>query len=167
MGHVNTAGVYVYDETDDEATFSDLLNLQTDAVTVGKAAFRGPAAARAALTPAPPGATWQDTDGSKLLWSPAPDGTWRRHAGRTAVPLGAFTGAAPVFFRSATVEIPTILAATETLLISQETHPEMGVMGMAAITRGPASTSVDLRHIQLGNTNQKATNISWLIVPAA
>jgi hypothetical protein len=167
MSPLDLKGIHQFTEDDDETTFSELLNLLAGSVSDALAWFAGTAAERDALQPAPPGGMWQDTDGDKRLWSCGPDGFWRLHEGRASIPASAFAGAAPLYFRSQEIVLPTVLAADETLILSQDSNPEMGVIGVSAITRNPASTGVQIRHIQLGNTNQKVVTCAWRIVKGA
>lgn len=164
MGQYRTTGIYEYDETDNEATFSELLNLGTGSVSDSKAYFAGTMAQRDALTP-PPGGMWQDTDGEEMLWSAGPNGEWRQHEGSFTLAQGPFSSAGGMYGRSLVVTLPTTLASNETLLAAPTDYGGNGYTWSVVntITRNVGSTDLVVRQMAATNSQQPLT-IAWRIV---
>ncbi|MBL5972428.1 MAG: hypothetical protein D3X82_01260 [Candidatus Leucobacter sulfamidivorax] len=165
MGQLDTTGTYRYDEDDDEVEFSDLLNLAQAAESNARAFFHGTGAQRAALDPAPAGAYWQDTDGTRRLWSTAPDGTWRRHEGAVSAAAGALAAAGGIYGRTVTFDLPTVIAANETIQASQ-IDPGGGTYtwaSIATITRLADKTQLTVRHMA-AVSGSYALAIAWRVV---
>lgn len=75
----NNKGIYIYTETDDAPTFSELINLGFQSASDTLKHFSGTPAQRYLLDPAPEGAFWVDTDPPGRVW---------RGIGGVWVPLG-------------------------------------------------------------------------------
>lgn len=84
FGTKDARGIYQFGEDDAEATFSQLLNKGMQSVSDATKYFSGTPAERAALTPAPEGAYWQDTDTLGRSWRGV-GGAWVRQSGRLEV----------------------------------------------------------------------------------
>lgn len=164
----DTRGIYQYTEADDEATFSELMNLGMQSVSTALAYFAGTMGKRITLDPAPPGAMWKDTDGTHRLWSTSPHGTWRQHEGignkaATAWELtsGGISG------RSFNIDIPTVLGPDETVAV---TH--IGPTGFVSyvsldgVTRFLDRTQLTLRHLQFLNGTNTPCKFAWRVVAA-
>lgn len=169
MGHLNEKGVYIYDETDNPPTFSELINLGQNAESDGKAYFVGTSAQRLALDPAPAGAMWQDTDNGEKLWSTAPNGKWRRHEGIATFAAGGWsTAATNIYYRTQTVTIPTVLAANESILVAFAFTSGNSWVSVNGITRNATDTVLSLRILQISTTAvQVSGDISWRVVKGA
>lgn len=84
-------GIHKFVEADTAANFSTLLNLGMDSVSDALVALSGTSAKRAALDPAPEGATWRDTDLGYREWV-GRGGVWRPvklHANNVTVKAAA------------------------------------------------------------------------------
>lgn len=163
---LDTRGIHQFTESDTQPTFSALLNLGMSSVSNSKAFFKGTQAQRAALDPAPAGAYWQDTDGSKQLWSAGPSGQWRRHEGQSSIAAGAWEVTnGPVRARSVDVIIPTALASNETLLVSTAySNTTFALVELANIvTRAASSTTIRVRHIQFFSNATPAATFNWQV----
>lgn len=168
MGAKDFKGIYQYTEDDDEATFSELLNLGMQSVSDSLAYFAGTAAQRAALTPPPDGALWQDTDDDHQLYSAGPTGEWRLHAGKKAVSAGSWANSnAPAYSRTVSVVLPTVLTANEDIAVSMTATPGYAFISKSAITRGVSDTTIELRHSQFHVNSTTAFEFTWWIVPGA
>ncbi|WP_024357815.1 hypothetical protein [Leucobacter chironomi] len=166
-GTLDARGVYHYGEDDAEADFSSLLNLGMEAISEALAYFAGPPAKRQALYPAPPGSRWKDTTGSRALWSPAPDGTWRRHQGTHTAPAAAWSDnfQGGIHLRTITAVIPTVLAADETMMVTLANDAgTFAMVSLDRVERGPASTTLTLRYMQVMNSSPSGCRIAWQIV---
>lgn len=166
MGHIDPTGTYMYDEDDDEATFSELLNLGQNAESEARAYFRGTGAERDALDPAPPGAMWKQTDGQKRLYSAAPDGTWRLHEGKlTDIARAWDASAAPVYARTITWDVPTILAADETLeIVTALSNASFTTTTLATLTRYADKTVISCRYMKFFNATIDTCDVLWRVV---
>lgn len=160
-------GIHKYTETDQRATFSELLNMGQDSVSDATMYLVGTSAKRAALDPAPAGAMWQDTDNGQRLWSVSPAGKWRLHAGVASKPgtpwevtSGGISG------RSFTFDIPTVISTNETIML---THTGgVGFVSFASldgIDRQADKTRLTIRHVQFLNATVTACKFAWLVVP--
>lgn len=125
----------------------------------------GTSTQRAAQTPAF-GMMWQDTDGSKQLWSVSPAGAWRLHEGKVSVADAAWSvSAAPAYGRSASLTIPTVLSPTEGLVI--DTIDATGVwvgVSTSVLTRGSSNTTCTVYLYRLFNAGTTAFTLSWRII---
>lgn len=79
FGTKDARGIYQFGEDDAEATFSQLLNKGMESVSDATKFFSGTPAERAALSPAPEGAYWQDTDSARRVWR-SEGGAWKQLA---------------------------------------------------------------------------------------
>ncbi|QBE48745.1 hypothetical protein [Leucobacter triazinivorans] len=165
-------GIHQYTEADDEATFSDLLNLGQGSISDAMTYLSGPGANRDALDPAPAGAMWQDTDGDQRLYSTGPDGKWRLHEGYASGPaaswdLGGASGPITLYVRTVIVDIPTVLALDETILVGHA-PPSSGFTFVSLIghTRHADRTTLSLRHMIVQAATQTACHFTWRIVKA-
>lgn len=75
FGSKNARGIYLYGEDDNATNHSTLLNMLGQSVSDATKHFSGTPAQRAALTPAPEGAFWVDTDTAGRVWR-GRGGTW-------------------------------------------------------------------------------------------
>ncbi|GAA2825668.1 hypothetical protein FB468_2055 [Leucobacter komagatae] len=163
-------GIYKYTEADDAVTMSALLNLGQDSVSNTLKYFADTSAKRMALVPPPPGAMWQDTDNGERLWSVGPDGAWRLHEGRVSVIAGAWaTSQTPFFGRTITWDLPTVLAPTETLMVTQDEGSGTGfsAASLASITRYTDKTQITVRHLAFASNVTQPLSITWRIVKRA
>ena len=80
LGSKTSRGIYLYGEDDTEASFSALLNKGMESVHDAARCFAGTPVQRAALNPAPDGATWQDTNSEARRWVGI-GGGWSQIAG--------------------------------------------------------------------------------------
>lgn len=162
---LDSRGVYTYTEDDDEATFSELLNLGMRSISDALAYFAGTSAERMACVPAPPGAMWQDTDNGGRLWSTGPDGSWRLHTGEYQAPVAPWTvtNTAPVYSRQFTAILPTVLAPTESILVTAlSTGTGYGVISLANVIRHVDRTEIAVRFSGFSATTQSCL-IAWQV----
>jgi hypothetical protein len=133
FGSKDARGIYKFGEDDTETSFSALLNKGMNAVSDATKFFSGTPAQRDALTPAPAGAQWQDTDTSGRLWKGV-SGVWvileGTQRGRAAVKAGA---AASTNY-TVTVTFPKAFASAPTVVACADSGSTVGSMIVAVGT---------------------------------
>lgn len=160
-------GIHQYREDDDEPSFSGTLNLLAESVSDAMTYFSGPAANRQALDPAPKGAMWQDTDGTEALYSADPNGQWRQHEGYFTLTAGTWTTVvANIVARSATRDLPIVLAADETIMATPTDHSGNGFTTTVLNhhVREAAKTTLHLRQFQVAGSATQPISMAWRIV---
>lgn len=159
-------GIHKYAETDNPPKFSELMNLGMDSVSDAIVYLEGTSAERLALDPAPAGAIWKDSDVAGRLWSTSPAGKWRLHEGRISDIARPWTAiASPVWGRTITFSVPTVLAANEELAIWAGQHAGAWVtVTNGGITRNPTDTTLTVHAARLLNGGETAINVLWRVV---
>lgn len=170
MGAKNEKGIWLYGEDDaaTATTFSELLNLGQQSVSDRINYFAGTTAERLALDPAPAGALWRDTNNGERLYSADPTGEWRRHEGSVVVAAGALAAVGSIYGRSVSVDLPTVIAAHETIMI---TATELGGstyswIAQNLVNRAADKTTIGIRHMSIIATAQGFT-FAWRVVGGA
>lgn len=136
-----------------------------------QAFFIGTEAERIAMVPPKlrDGVRFKVTD-TGVEWDRAA-GAWRKLHGRATLASAAWqttaTSGAVIFAgRTATFTIPYILAAGESVIVTQETGGSgFSQVSMSAITRNPTNTTVTVRLTQFQSTSTQAFTVLWRIVP--
>lgn len=169
MGAKDLKGIWKYDETDDEATFSELLNIGQDSISDALAYFAGPPISREALTPAPAGAMWKDTDALGRVWSAGPTGAWRRHEGSaTSAAVAWHNTTSPIYGRVITLDIPTVIGVNETIQVTMvSTTAAYPTISLVGVTRAADKTTLDVRFVSLQVPAIAAVTFAWRVVSAA
>lgn len=158
-------GIHQYVEGDNTPLFSETLNLLGDSVRNRLRYFSGPDADRLELIPAP-GMMWQDTDGTKRLWSVSPAGAWRQHEGKLTFAAAAWdVSAAPAYGRTISATFPTVLAAHESLEITLIDVPGIwATVTLGALTKGASNTTAAIYLARLFNATTMGATVTWRII---
>lgn len=126
----------------------------------------GTSTERELFTEAQYGVIWQDTDAPRGTWMSDGVGGWRHYSGTVVVPGGAWSGSAPVYVRTVTVTIPTVLSPSETIMLGVvQVGSGYGTASVAATVRNVDDTELVLRHIQFNSATQNGITLAWFIIP--
>lgn len=130
----------------------------------------GPSTWRLATTPRYFDMWYDTTDG--LVYVGNKTGTWRRFSGTDAVAAGAWalsttSGTVINVGRTVTFTIPTVLEATESLIVSEvATGSGYGFSAVTSIVKNPTNTVLTMRHMQIGATTTQPLYINWQVTQA-
>lgn len=158
-------GIHQYVEGDNTPLFSETLNLLGDSVRNRLKYFSGPAADRLAMLPAA-GMMWQDTDGTKRLWSVSPAGAWRQHEGVVSFAAAAWdVSVAPAYGRTISATFPTVLAAHEQLEISLiDAVGIWATVTLSGLTKGVSNTTAAIYLTRFFNATTMGATVTWRII---